>query len=396
MNAFLLSSAHRRPAVSSTSARQQNRVSRIPLLIGSLVLPFVAATSHAVQPVSHQYQQTNLVSDVPGLAPVTDPNLVNPWGLARSATSPWWTANNGTGTSSLYNGLGAKLALLVTVPTAPGGTPPSAPTGIVANATSDFKVGPNQPARFIFATEDGTISGWNPAANLTNAILKVNRSGWAVYKGLAIGQFGGANYLYAANFLGGTVEVFNSNYDPVSFGPDAFRDWTLPAGFAPFNVQAIGDRIYVAYAKRDAEGIDEVAGHGNGYVNAYSMNGVLQLRLHSGYWMNAPWGLALAPANFGRFSNLLLVGQFGSGQIAAFDPANGHFRGLLRGQPSRALNIDGLWALSFGNGANAGPVNTLYFTAGPEDEVHGLFGTITPVAPKDNGHDDEDALDDDQ
>ena len=353
------------------------------------LLTAFAPAMHADQPVSHQYLQTNLVSDVAGLAPVTDANLVNPWGLARSAGSAWWVADNATGKSTLYNGLGVKQALVVTVPPALGGTPPSSPTGIVANPTTDFTVGPNQPARFIFATEDGTISGWNPATNATNAIRKVNPTGWSLYKGLAIGRVGSTNYLYAANFLGGTVDVFDTLYNPVNLGADAFRDWSLPTGYAPFNVQAIGDRIYVTYAKRDAEGIDEVAGHGNGYVNAYSMDGVLQLRLHSGYWMNAPWGVALAPANFGRFSEMLLVGQFGSGYIAAFDPATGQFRGLLRGSPSRALKIDGLWALSFGNGANAGPVNTLYFTAGLDEETHGLFGMITSIPTKDNGPEDE-------
>lgn len=392
MNAFLPSFRQKKLVVSTTSTQSRRHLLR-PLLVSFGLLALAAPAIHADQPVSHQYLQTNLVSDVPGVAPVTDPNLVNPWGLARTAGSPWWTADNGTGKSTLYNGSGVKQALVVTVPTAPGGTLPSTPTGIVANPTTDFAVGLNQPARFIFATEDGTISGWNPQTNATNAIRKVDPNGWSIYKGLAIGHVGSTNYLYAANFLAGTVDIFDRLYNPVTLGPDAFRDWTLPAGYAPFNVQAIGDRIYVTYAKRDAEGIDEVAGHGNGYVNAFSMDGVLQLRLHSGYWMNAPWGVAMAPANFGRFSDMLLVGQFGSGNIAAFDPVTGKFRGLLRGSPSRPLKIEGLWALSFGNGANAGPTNTLYFTAGTDDETHGLFGMITSIPTKDNGHDEDDVLD---
>jgi uncharacterized protein (TIGR03118 family) len=345
---------------------------------------FVAATAaFAVQPVSHKYLQTNLVADVPGVALATDPALVNPWGLSRSAGSPWWVADNGTGRSTLYNGAGIKQGLVVTVPVVDGQTPPSAPTGTVSNPFSaDFAVATGQPARFLFATEGGTIAAWNSG---TTAVTKVNHAGWAIYKGLAIGSVNGANYLYAANFMGGAVEVFDRNYMPVNFGADAFKDWDLPAGYAPFNVQTIGDRLYVAYAKQDEEGIDEVARHGNGFVDAYTLDGKLVLRLHSGYWMNAPWGLVQAPANFGRFSNMVLVGMFGSGNIAAFDPMTGQFRGLLRGSPSRPLQIDGLWALSFGNGAGAGPVNTLYFTAGTDDEVHGLFGTITAIPPVDNG-----------
>ncbi len=353
----------------------------------------VGATSAALAspPVAHQYQQTNLVSDVPGWAPLTDANLVNAWGLSRSATSPWWVADNGTGVSTLYTGAGAKIPLTVTIPSAPGETPPSAPTGTVFNSSSDFKLHTNNlPARFLFVTENGTIAGWNGGAT---AINEVNRAGWAVYKGLAIAQLNGANYLYAANFFGGTVEVYDGHFAPVNFGPNAFKDWALPDGYAPFNVQTIGNRVYVTYAKQDEEKVDEVAGLGRGYVNAFSLDGVLQLRLHSGFWMNAPWGVALAPADFGRFSNMLLVGQFGSGNIAAFDPVDGHFRGLLRGAPSRPLKIDGLWALDFGNGAGAGPTNTLYFTAGPDDEVHGLFGMITPIAGKDNGPDDDEGED---
>lgn len=349
---------------------------------------FSSAVAFANQPVSHQYQVTNLVADEPGVAALPDSNLVNAWGLARSATSPWWVADNGTGVSTLYSGVGAKIPLTVTIPTELGGQPPSAPTGTVFNpSTTDFKLPNGSAARFLFVTENGTLSGWNGG---TAAVNVADHAGWAVYKGLAIGQVGGANYLYAANFFAGTVEVFDTNFDPHSFGPNAFKDWAIPAGYAPFNVQAIGDRLYVTYAKQDEEKLDEVAGHGLGFVDAYSLDGVLQLRLHSGYWMNAPWGVALAPADFGRFSNMLLVGQFGSGQIAAFDPANGHFRGLLRGAPSRPLKIDGLWALGFGNGAAAGPTNTLYFTAGPDDEVHGLFGSITPLPTKGGAGDDED------
>lgn len=348
------------------------------MLIGVLAL-VVGNPSVTTAATSSHYLQTNLVSDVMGLAPVTDPNLVNAWGLSRSATSPWWVADNGTGLSTLYTGAGAKLGLVVTVPPVTGQMPPGSPTGTVFNGSADFQVGPNQPARFLFCSEDGTISGWNPATNATVAINKVENPGHAIYKGLAIGQIAGANYLYAANFFKGTVDVFDKNFAPVILGAMAFRDPHLPHNFAPFNVQAIGDKIYVAYAEQDADKIDEVAGRGRGLVNVYTMDGTLTLRLRWGRWMNAPWGIALAPADFGRFSNKILVGQFGSGKIAAFDPDNGRFLGFVRTESGRPLKIEGLWALSFGNGAGAGPLTTLYFTAGIDDEAHGLFGTITPI-----------------
>ena len=184
--------------------------------------------------------------------------------------------------------------------------------------------------------------------------------------------------------------MFDRTYAPVNLGATAFVDPELPPNYAPFNVQAIGNWIYVAYAKQDEEKIDEVAGAGRGFVSVFSTAGVLHHRLEHGGWLNAPWGIALSPANFGRYSNMILIGQFGSGKIAAFDPATGYFTGLLRSENHRAMRIDGLWALSFGNGAGAGPLNTLYFTAGPEEEAHGLFGTITPIADQNKGHDGDD------
>lgn len=384
-------------ALRSSSPRKASWLLLAPLWIASSL----GLTSSAI--AQHRYQQTDLVSDVAGLAPVTDANLVNPWGLSRSATSPWWTANNGTGTSTLYNGLGVKQALIVTVPGPAGSSEAGTPTGTVFNGSSDFKVGlpgTNQPARFLFATEEGTIAGWNPAANPTVAITKVDWSAQgAVYKGLALGQVGTVNYLYAANFHAGTVDVFDANFAPVNLGANAFKDPHLPKGYAPFNVQAIGDKIFVTYAKQDAEKIDEVAGLGRGFVTAYTTNGMLSMRLKWGPWFNAPWGVALAPADFGRFSNMLLVGQFGSGKIAAFDPATGKFRGFMRGANHRPIKIEGLWALSFGNGAGAGPLNSLYFAAGIDDEAHGLFGTLTvlpdPVKPGKNHDDDDDDKNDD-
>ena len=341
---------------------------------------------------AQHYQQTNLVSDVPGLAKFTDPDLVNPWGLIASSTSPWWVSDNGTGLSTLYNGAGVKQSLVVTIATPPGDTDPATPTGIVFNGSSDFQLvsGINSPARFIFVTEDGTISGWNPAADPTHSILKVNNAGTAIYKGVTIAQVGGANRLYAANFFNASVDVFNTNYAPVSLGASAFVDPNVPAGFAPFNVQNIGGNVYVAFAKQDEDREDEIAGRKLGYVDEFSPSGTLIQRFENGPWMNAPWGLALAPAGFGKASGKLLVGMFGSGEIATFDPATGEFEGLLRGRRGKPIQIDGLWALRFGNGVNAGPTTTLFFTAGIDDEQHGLFGTITPIPKKGNGDEDED------
>ena len=327
-----------------------------------------------------RFQQTNLVSDVPGLATTTDPNLVNPWGLTRSATSPWWVADNGTGVSTLYNGSGGIVPLVVTIPVPPGGTPPSAPTGTVFNGSSDFF-----GDRFIFVTEEGTISGWSSG---TSAVLRGDQSGSAIYKGVTLAQINGANFLYAANFFGGTVDVFDANYLPVTLAAGAFTDPLLPAGFAPFNVQNVNGQLFVAYAMQDEDKEDEVAGPGLGFVDEFDASGNLLLRLQSGSWMNAPWGVTFAPASFFNttgnpfligISNTLLVGQFGSGQIAKFDLKRGRFAGLLLGSDGQPLTIDGLWALSFGNGAAAGPTNTLFFTAGIDDEEHGLFGKITPI-----------------
>jgi uncharacterized protein (TIGR03118 family) len=352
---------------------------------------FLLIICFAAEGYAQHYRQTNLVSDVPGLAKFTDPDLVNPWGLIASGTSPWWVADNGTGLSTLYNGAGVKQSLVVTVATPPGDTDPATPTGIVFNGGSDFKLtsAANSAARFIFDTEDGTISGWSPAVDATHTILKVNNAGSAIYKGLTIAQAGGVNFLYAANFFAGTVDVFDTNYAPVSLGGGAFVDQTLPEGFAPFNVQNIDGKVYVAYAKQDEEREDEVAGRKLGYVDVFDGSGNLLQRFENGPWMNAPWGLALAPSTgFGKSSGKLLVGMFGSGQIATFDPATGEFNGLLRDRHGKPIQVDGLWALRFGNGGNAGPTTTLFFTAGIDDEEHGLFGTITAIPNGNGNHDD--------
>jgi uncharacterized protein (TIGR03118 family) len=349
------------------------------------VLALLALISISANVRAQHYNQTNLVSDVPGLAPVTDPDLVNPWGLAASSTSPWWVADNGTGVSTLYNGLGAKNSLVVTIPTPVGGTPPSSPTGVVFNANSGSFGG----ARFIFVTEEGTISAWSGG---TTAVLKYTSPTTAIYKGATIASVNGADFLYVANFYNGTVDVFDTNFAPTFVPAGAFTDPEIPAGFAPFNVQALDGNIFVAFAKQDEAKEDEVAGTGLGYADIFDANGNLVLRLRSGAWMNAPWGVALAPeTGFGKLNGRLLVGQFGSGQIATFDLDHGNFHGMLLGRYGRPLTIEGLWALRFGNGANAGPKSTLFFTAGIDDEEHGLFGTITPWN-KGANHDETNAL----
>jgi uncharacterized protein (TIGR03118 family) len=351
----------------------------VPIIIS--IAAMVMMLSLSTNALAQHFQQTNLVSDVPGLAANTDPNLVNPWGLARSSTSPWWVADNGTGVSTLYNGAGATVPLVVTIPVPPGGTPPSSPTGTVFNGNASDFLGD----RFIFATEDGTVAGWSSG---TVAVLRKNNAGSAIYKGLALAQNNGASFLYAANFFGGRVDIFDRNYMPVTPAPGAFSDPFLPEGYAPFNVQAIGDTLFVTFAKQDEDKKDEVDGPGLGYVDAFTPSGKLVLRLQSGSWMNAPWGVALPPANFFNSSgnsfvigvtNTVLVGQFGSGQIAMFDLKRGSFFGMLLGPDGQPLTIEGLWALSFGNGGSAGSTNTLYFTAGIGHEQHGLFGTITPI-----------------
>jgi uncharacterized protein (TIGR03118 family) len=351
--------------------------------MGSGLSRFVAILAVSALPAFSGgiYSQTNLVSDIPGEALFTDPSLVNPWGLSDSATSPWWISDNGTGLSTLYSGTGAKVALTVTVPPPSGGTPPSAPTGQIFNTTSDFSVG-GAASNFIFATEDGTISARTTGTTVT---LEVDNSGsGAVYKGLALGNNGTANFLYAANFNSGNIDVFNASFAPTTLAGN-FTDPTLPSGYAPFNVDNIGGVLYVTYALQDAAKHDDVAGLGNGYVDEFDTNGNFIGRLISNGPLDSPWGLALAPADFGTFSNDLLVGNFGNGMINAFNPSTGVLLGDLTDASGDPIVDQGLWGLAFGNGSGSGATNTLYFTAGIPGtgnvEDHGLFGDIV-VTPE--------------
>ena len=341
----------------------------VGLLLG-IALPAAARDINA----DNLYTVNNLRSDVPGAAAVLDPDLVNGWGIVASATSPWWVSDNGTSRSTLYNGnTNAKLGLVVSVP--------GAPTGIVFNGSNDFKVDAGTgllAARFIFATDDGQIAGWNGVG--TNAISAATTAD-AVYLGLAIGASGGANFLYAANFAGGRIDVFNATYGDGSGAlAGDFTDPGLPSGYAPFNIQNIGGELLVAYAKvNPAEPDEELAGEGFGFVSAFGTDGTFHGRIASGGELNAPWGLAMAPANFGKFSGHLLVGNFGDGRIHAFRNGDNGWEphGVMKGTDHRPIEIDGLWGIGFGNGATSGPTNTLFFAAGPDDETHGLFGSIT-------------------
>ena len=329
------------------------------------------------------YLQHNLVSDLPGVAAVTDTNLLNPWGIAFSATGPFWISDNHSGLSTLYNTVGTRSALIVNIPPPTGGTPPAAPTGIIFNSTSGFAVASNTPAHFIFATEDGTIVGWNSG---TNGVLKVdNSAAGTVYKGLAIGKIGTNTYIYATDFHNGKIDAFDNKYAVASL-TGSFSDPNIPAGFAPFGIEAVNGQLIVTYAKQDAAAHDDVSGPGNGFVNVFDTSGQLIKRLVSNEALNSPWGTALAPSGFGPFSGALLIGNFGDGHINAFDPNSGAFLGALTNNTTGdALSVDGLWALRFGNGGSGGENHTLYFTAGIPGggalEDHGLFGSISAVFP---------------
>ena len=343
----------------------------LPTVLLSLLLLALFTVPALAQKVDISY----LTSDISAVGAFPDSHLVNPWGLSIGPTGAWWVSDNATGLSTLYIASGQPQSLVVTIPSASGqGT--GTPTGTVYNgSTTDFKIhGFATP--FLFCTEDGTVSGWYTG---TVAFITVNNNNGAVYKGMALASANGANYLYVANFHAGTVEVYDGTYTAHSFGPNAFVDSTLPDGYAPFNVQAIpGNKLVVTYAKQDAAKHDDVPGPGNGAVDIFDTQGNLLTRLVRNIYLNAPWGVAVAPSNFGGLSNDLLIGNFGSGLITAYNASNGAWIGNVLNANNLPVQIDGLWALNFGNGSQGGPTNTLYFAAGPYGEVHGLFGAITP------------------
>ncbi len=383
--------------------------------------------------LAQHYTQVNLVANTSGMAPVTDPNLVNPWGLSRASGSPWWISDNGTGLSTLYNGVGAITPLVVTIPKADPNSktfPTGTPTGTIANgSTTDFLLAKGAPAAFLFSTIDGTISAWNPAIGIPPGGTPPSKQATVVFKatdgssytGLTSATINGKRFLYAANFTKGRVDVFNSAFHKVTLanqhdedndrdgrdndrgGKDndrnddndrAFNDEHLPRDFVPFNVQAIGNDIVVTFVLHQEGKPFETDGEGLGFVDIFSSSGKLLQRLQHGNWLNAPWGVALAPLDFGAYSHDLLIGQFAGGSttefggtIAAYDLATGDFVGLVKDSTGKNLSIAGLWAISPGNSASAGsydpaaaPASELYFTAGPDHGTGGLFGYLKPAA----------------
>jgi uncharacterized protein (TIGR03118 family) len=403
-----------------------------PLVLTACVAALAGAPCRAA---AQRFAQHNLVSDDTTVVPadLPDANLVNAWGLTAGPQTPWWVANNGTGTSTLYDGnTGAKVPLTVMVP--------GNPTGAVFHAGADFVVsdgaGDSGPSLFMFASEDGTISGWNPAVPpppfSTQAFHVVdNSASGAVYKGLAVADTMAGDFLYATNFNAGTVDVFDGSFTPVHM-PGAFTDALLPSGYAPFGIANLHGTIYVTYALQDEHQHDDVAGPGHGFIDAFDTSGQLLHRIASRGALNSPWGLVIAADSFGRFAGDLLVGNFGDGHINAFQtrplepgehghgppkpedhgpgksddhgpgkpddhgpgkshdhgPGVFHPHGALHGTDGKPITIDGLWSLAFGNDDQAGPSSTLFFTAGPFMESHGLFGTLTATRDGDDENDD--------
>jgi uncharacterized protein (TIGR03118 family) len=363
----------------------------IALAVAALAIPLVVAGTAAgagQHRKSGAYTVKPLVSDQAGVAPTTDPKLVNAWGIAAGPKTPWWVANADSETSTLYDAAGTRLPLPPNGPlvvSVPGG-----PTGTVFNGGTKFLVSNGTsmvPALFIFATESGTIRGWpsplplSPLPLSTSTEVGVDRSKWgAVYKGLAIA----GDWLYATDFVNGRVDIFDGNWKLLK-KPGAFSDPWLPSGYAPFGIQNLGGNIFVTFAKQQAGSTDEQAGKGFGFVDEFSPSGVLLHRVGSGGKLNAPWGLAWAPwKGFGKASGGLLVGNFGDGRINVFrQNKQGRWKksGQLQGSDRKPIWIDGLWGIGFGNDAAAGPSTTLYFAAGPADETHGLYGSVTADTP---------------
>jgi uncharacterized protein (TIGR03118 family) len=390
------------------------------------VLRFATATSLAVATASafaQHYTQVNLTANTSGIAPVTDPNLINPWGLSRASGSPWWISDNGTGLSTLYNGVGAINPLVVTIPKANPANktfPTGTPTGTIANGSAtDFLLAPNTPAAFLFSTIDGTIQAWNPTIGIPaggappskTATIVAKTTDGSSYTGLTSATINGQRFLYAANFTKGRVDVFDNAFHPIHLhgnndrdhdgdhdrdgdNNQPFTDDDLPRHFVPFNVQAIGNDIVVTFVLHEEGQPFETDGPGLGYVDIFSSSGQLLRRLEHTDWLNAPWGVALAPLDFGVFSHDLLIGQFaggggteGSGTISAYDLATGKFIGLVQDASGKPLAINGLWAISPGNSTTpsstdpaGAPGAELYFTAGPDHGTGGLFGYLKPVA----------------
>jgi uncharacterized protein (TIGR03118 family) len=330
--------------------------------------------------ISSFYNVTNLVSDngVPGTR--TDADLINGWGIAASRTGPWWVAAAETGKVPAYDGTGAQAAPTFAVPPAPGQDEAN-PTGIVFNDTKAFVIksgNVSKPSLYVMATENGTIAGWNPDVDPNNAILEVdNSASGVVYKGIAIGKRDKHSFLFATDFHNGKIDVFDAKFKPVTLKAGAFTDTHLPDGYAPFNVVNIDGKLYVTYALQDADAQDDVAGPRHGFIDIFSTSGTLIKRFASRGSLDSPWGMVVAPSSFGKFGGDILVGNFGNGHISAFS-RKGKFQGFVNDPANNPVEIQGLWGIGFGNGKASGATNTLYFAAGPEEESHGLFGSIAP------------------
>jgi uncharacterized protein (TIGR03118 family) len=359
----------------------------------SLLFSGIATPASAVQGgiATRSYDQTNLVSDIPGLAAHTDPNLKNPWGTSVGPGSPIWVSDNHAGVTTLYDGAGNPQPRVVAIPAPPsaGSGAVGAPTGQAFNtfdpSSSDFvisKNGVSGPAFFLFATEDGTIAGWNPNVDNAHAVIAVDRSTatdgagdvGANYKGLALVTTPSGKFIYATSFRFGTVDVFDSHFNLVN----RFTDPTIPAGFAPFGIHNIGGKLYVTFAKQGPGKADDAARPGNGFVDVFAPNGDLLQRLVSGGRLDSPWAVTPAPPTFGAFGGDILVGNFGNGRIDVYDPTSGELQGELSRPGGGPIVIDGLWGLRFAPATPGAGPNTLFFTAGLNDEADGLFGAIVP------------------
>jgi uncharacterized protein (TIGR03118 family) len=341
-------------------------------LVAAAALVAASAMPAGADTGGGRYVQENLVSDQPGRAQLTDSDLVNAWGMSRGPNTPIWVSDNGTDVSTLYSGAVGNPETPVVKnaaihPMIAGG----APTGQAFNDTTSFVIpGTTSTARFIFITETGVLSAWAGGA----ASTEVGHTDGAVYKGLALVHSPSGPMLLGANFHDGTIDVWDGSFSRVDT-TGLFTDPKLPAGFAPFNVAEINGQVFVTYAKQDADREDDVAGPANGFIDVYSTSGELVKRFATHGVLNSPWGMTIAPTGFGPFSGDLLVGNFGDGRIHVFDPATGEVLGLIRGADGRPMVIDGLWGLIVGDAAAGGP-DAVWFSAGPDDESHGLLGVL--------------------
>jgi uncharacterized protein (TIGR03118 family) len=323
-------------------------------------------------PIANFFTVTPLIGDNDALgAPVVDPNLVNPWGIAFGPTGLLWVANNGTGTATVYSATGEKQSLVVSIPSPTDATGGGRPTGVIFNPTTDFAIGTTGPAAFLFAGEDGVISAWNTSSGTTAQVVATHAG--SVYKALTMASNGGENFIYATDFHNNRVDMYDASFTLTQ----SFTDTSIPLGFAPFGIQNIAGKIFVTYAKQllpDAE--DDDPGVGNGFVVVFNPDGSVAQRFAANGSLNSPWAITVAPAGFGPFAGAVLIGNFGDGKIGAYNAATGAFMDFLNDANGSPITLEGLWGMQFGPTSQS---TTLYFASGPGDEAHGLVGTITPV-----------------